>query len=131
MESIVINEDNLLKVGFIKHINMYKYEGWWVSLNKGSEWLLSKGATEVRVNTLEDIGTHIGIEDICYPIRSEVKPKVVLTYLMFDGRLYKIGKSTNPKGRLKQLQTGNISCKLLCYGTGVSEEYLHKYYSAK
>lgn len=51
METIEINEVNLLKVGFTKKLNMYKYDGWWLSLNKGSEWLLSKGDLEIKVDT--------------------------------------------------------------------------------
>jgi len=50
------------------------------------------------------------------------------TYLMFDGSLYKIGKSVDPIKRLKQLKTGNPNCELICYGEGVDESYLHDYY---
>lgn len=131
METIEINEANLLKAGFTKKLNMYKYDGWWLSLNKGSEWLLSKGDLEIKVDTLDKVGTMMGVVDICYPIRNADKPKTIFTYLAFDGRLYKIGKSKNPKNRLKQLQTGNANCRMICYGTGVSEAYLHNYFKER
>lgn len=53
------------------------------------------------------------------------------SYLMHDGDYYKIGKSRNPVRRLKDLRTGNIKCRLICYGKGVTEEYLHKLYASK
>jgi len=61
------------------------------------------------------------------------KPKAdqKLTYLMFDGNLYKIGKSKNPENRLKQIKTGNPNCKLICYGYGATEELLHKRFCKK
>lgn len=54
-----------------------------------------------------------------------------LTYLMYDGRLYKIGESVNPQKRLKTLKTANPFCELVCYGDGVSEKYLHKMFFQK
>lgn len=56
---------------------------------------------------------------------SKIKYK---TYLMYDGTYYKIGKSVDPEKRLKQLKTGNTKCKLVTYGQGVEEKYLHDYY---
>jgi hypothetical protein len=47
------------------------------------------------------------------------------TYLIYDGLNYKIGKSLNPEKRLKQIKTGNINAELICYGKGVSEQYMH------
>jgi hypothetical protein len=47
------------------------------------------------------------------------------TYLIYDGTNHKIGKSVNPEKRLKQIKTGNINAKLICYGKGVSEQYMH------
>lgn len=51
------------------------------------------------------------------------------TYLMFDGRYYKIGQSKNPQKRLKTLRTANPSIGMICYGTGISENALHKKYA--
>jgi hypothetical protein len=51
--------------------------------------------------------------------------KQMFTYLMFDGQYYKIGQSTQPEKRLKQIKTGNPSTELLCYGNAISEKYLH------
>lgn len=48
-----------------------------------------------------------------------------MTYLLTDGRLFKIGKSINPEKRLKQLQTANPFINMVCFGNGVSEKYLH------
>lgn len=49
-----------------------------------------------------------------------------LTYLMFDGYHYKIGKSINPEVRLKNFQTGNPRIKLVAYGKAINENELHK-----
>lgn len=49
------------------------------------------------------------------------------TYLMTDGRLFKIGQSVNPEGRLKTLKTGNPHIELITYGNGVTEKYLHEF----
>ena len=51
--------------------------------------------------------------------------KEQLTYLIFDGILYKIGKSINPEKRLKQIKTSNPNAKLICYGNAVTEKYMH------
>ncbi len=50
------------------------------------------------------------------------------TYLMTDGRLFKVGQSVNPETRLKSLRTGNPHIELITYGNGVSEKYLHEYF---
>jgi len=50
------------------------------------------------------------------------------TYLMTDGRHFKIGSSLNPHKRLKQIQTGNPFCKLLGYTKRFTEAQLHKRY---
>ena len=52
--------------------------------------------------------------------------KEQMTYLIFDGRLYKIGKSKDPIKRLKSLRTSNPFVEMVCYGSGVSEKYLHE-----
>lgn len=51
------------------------------------------------------------------------------TYLMFDGLYYKIGKSLNPKKRLKEMATANPNCRLLCYGDCFSESSMHKIFA--
>lgn len=51
--------------------------------------------------------------------------KKMFTYLMFDGQYYKIGQSTQPEKRLKQIKTGNLNVELLCYGDKITEKYLH------
>lgn len=58
-------------------------------------------------------------------MENETLQQIDYTYLMFDGLYYKIGKSKNPKERLKSMQTGNPNCKLLCFGTGYSEDKMH------
>ena len=55
--------------------------------------------------------------------------EVEYTYLMFDGLYYKIGKSINPKGRLKEMLTANPNCRLLCYGVGFSESKMHNIFA--
>jgi hypothetical protein len=64
-------------------------------------------------------------------ITNKPKEEEKMTYLMFDGNLYKIGKSKNPENRLKQIKTGNPNCKLICYGYGIEEETLHKRFYKK
>ena len=49
----------------------------------------------------------------------------MFTYLMYDGRYYKIGKSNNPIKRLKTLRTANPTVKLICFGKKKSESTLH------
>lgn len=49
------------------------------------------------------------------------------TYLMTDGRLFKIGESVNPEKRLNTLKTGNPHIQLIIYGCGVTEKYLHDF----
>lgn len=51
--------------------------------------------------------------------------KEIFTYIMFDGILYKIGKSISPEKRLKQIKTSNPNAKLICYGNAVTEKYMH------
>jgi hypothetical protein len=50
------------------------------------------------------------------------------TYLMYDGNLYKIGKSKNPLTRLNQLKTSNPNLEIICFGNGIEEENLHSIY---
>lgn len=47
------------------------------------------------------------------------------TYLMFDGRYYKIGKSKNPEKRLLEIKTGNPGCELICSSNKITEIELH------
>lgn len=47
------------------------------------------------------------------------------SYLMFDGKRYKIGKSNDPIKRLKQLSTGNPFLKLIATSETISEQTLH------
>lgn len=49
----------------------------------------------------------------------------IKTYLMFDGNLYKIGKSKNPEQRLKQLKTGNPRIELIAITDKIEEKFLH------
>ena len=54
------------------------------------------------------------------------------TYLMWDGeKLYKIGKSKNPKSRLEGLKTANPKISLIAFGEGNNETFLHNKYSDK
>lgn len=48
-----------------------------------------------------------------------------LTYLISDGTYFKIGKSINPEKRYKQIKTSNAKVRLMCYGNGVTEKYMH------
>lgn len=53
------------------------------------------------------------------------------TYLLFDGKLYKIGQSINPEKRLKNLRTGNTKVKIIAYGSGLTEKRLHEIFKNK
>lgn len=55
----------------------------------------------------------------------------LMTYVMTDGDLFKIGKSINPKARLSQLRSGNPKLTMVFFGTGVTEKQLHKMYKKK
>lgn len=56
----------------------------------------------------------------------------IYTYIMTDDTgLYKIGRSSNIKGRLKQLSIGNSSLKLLFYIEGDYEKELHDKFANK
>jgi len=50
------------------------------------------------------------------------------TYLMYDGKYFKIGKSNNPEKRLSQIKTANPDCMILKTSNKNIEEYLHKKY---
>lgn len=50
----------------------------------------------------------------------------MFTYLMTDGRLYKIGRSSNPEKRIRELKTANPFIRMVCYGSGIEENTLHK-----
>lgn len=45
---------------------------------------------------------------------------------MYDGRFYKIGKSKDPKKRLKEFQTANPSIELVSYYEGDIEILCHQ-----
>ncbi len=49
-------------------------------------------------------------------------------YLIYDGRHYKIGQSNDPVKRFRQIKVGNPSVKLMAYGYGLSEKFLHVKY---
>ena len=53
---------------------------------------------------------------------------VIKTYLIFDGRHYKIGRSMDPERRLIDFRIANPTVKLLAYGIGIDEKSLHKLY---
>jgi hypothetical protein len=64
-------------------------------------------------------------KNIMKVFKSENKTIKNFTYLMFDGSLYKIGKSKNPLTRLKALKIGNPSIELIAYTDKIEEKYLH------
>jgi len=53
------------------------------------------------------------------------------TYIMYDGRHFKIGKAKNPHKRLKELQTANPEISLITYTDKVTEKFLHKLFALK
>lgn len=52
--------------------------------------------------------------------------KKQFTYLMYDGRHYKIGKSKDPIHRFRQLQTSNPFLELVSYYEGDIEILCHQ-----
>lgn len=54
-------------------------------------------------------------------------------YLIFDhfSRLTKIGRSTNPQKRLKDIRTANPSAELFFFSREYTEEYLHSRFAHK
>lgn len=52
------------------------------------------------------------------------------TYLAYDNNYYKIGRSNNPEKRVEDLKTANPAIRLLCYGEGDKEMFLHKRYDS-
>lgn len=50
------------------------------------------------------------------------------TYLMTDGRKYKIGLSIDPKKRLDSMKTANPDIRLICYSKNIPEKFLHDYF---
>ena len=50
------------------------------------------------------------------------------TYLMFDGSYYKIGKSEDPKARLKAIKNTNPKASLIAFSDKVQEKELHLKY---
>jgi hypothetical protein len=53
------------------------------------------------------------------------------TYLIQDGKNYKIGQSENPEKRFNQLKIGNLNVKMICFGDGISEAELHHKFKRK
>lgn len=53
------------------------------------------------------------------------------TYLVTDGKLYKIGQSNDPLKRLSVLKTANPKARIIAFGEGVSEKYLHHVYKSR
>jgi len=54
-----------------------------------------------------------------------------LTYLILDQNRIKIGESKHPEKRLLAYNTHNSNCKLIAYGSGVTEKHLHFLYKDK
>lgn len=50
------------------------------------------------------------------------------TYLIHNGRNYKIGYSKNPEMRLKTFKVADPNCKLIIFGAGNIEKELHLMY---
>ena len=57
--------------------------------------------------------------------------KIQLTYLVFDGKNYKIGKSKNPDKRLMCLNTSNPSAQLVATSNKIDEKSLHEIFDYK
>jgi hypothetical protein len=57
--------------------------------------------------------------------------KTIFCYLMTDGFYFKIGKSVNPKQRLKGLKTANVDIQLIDYSNTISEATLHHLFKSK
>jgi hypothetical protein len=55
-------------------------------------------------------------------------PVGMVTYLLFDDHLYKIGKATNLKNRVDSMKTANPRIKIVDYIFGDYESYLHSVY---
>lgn len=64
-------------------------------------------------------------------IKTTIKNMVQFTYLMYDGRYYKIGKSKHPENRLKDLKVANPLLSLIVYGEGCTEKYLHNLFKSR
>lgn len=59
------------------------------------------------------------------------QPENKFTYVIFDGRLYKIGVSENPELRLRQILVGNPHANLILKTKNVTEKFLHAYFADK
>ncbi len=57
--------------------------------------------------------------------------KFIFTYMMFDGRYYKLGQSSNVKKRFLSLRIANPEIKIICFGRGITEKNLHDEYETK
>lgn len=63
--------------------------------------------------------------------KKQAYSEAVKTYIAYDFNtgLYKIGRSKDPKNRVKALKTGNTGIIILFYCAGNIENQLHKRYS--
>lgn len=86
-----------------------------------SPWDLDWIHFDHRVDVVEYIVKTFPIE-----IKDNIK-----TYLLTDGKRYKIGCTKNIKNRLSSLRTANIDIELVCYGDNVSEKMMHGLFKEK
>ncbi len=56
---------------------------------------------------------------------------MIYAYLVTDGNLFKIGRSSNPERRLADLASGNPSFELLGYSAELTENDLHFEFDAR
>lgn len=84
-------------------------------------------ALRYTVNFYSDKQSRFRIKsNIIKVFNTQLEDLKTYTYLMFDGKYYKIGKSKDPEKRLKQLQTGNVDIKLISYYLGDIEKITHQ-----
>ena len=51
--------------------------------------------------------------------------KKIITYLLFDGRYYKVGKTSNLEKRIKSIKSANPDTILISYKNEDIEQYIH------
>lgn len=72
------------------------------------------------------------LDNLLYLLKSDRPQKDIYTYIMTDGSgLYKIGKAFDVDKRLKSLQCGNATIKIVETAIGDYENYLHKKFKSK
>jgi hypothetical protein len=59
------------------------------------------------------------------------RPTQLITYLITDDRLFKIGKTSNMASRMLSHKTSNAFVRVICQGDGISEGMLHALYNEK